>query len=180
MSKAQNVILITASTPRTLLSLGWSQAISPPRRSFGRARRDSTGGPKQPMHQIPARGGLNFDEEPFLAPWEVTQSCDLACKHCPSATFIPADFCLFMREMSAGLPWPRSTAKPPIFKALRDTSGLEGKCGACEYKEICGGSRARPRRRAAGSRALLHLPAAQHPPRASTPHCASRKWPVLW
>jgi AdoMet-dependent heme synthase len=31
----------------------------------------------------------------------------------------------------------------PIFKALRDTKQLEGKCGACEYKEICGGSRAR-------------------------------------
>ncbi len=31
----------------------------------------------------------------------------------------------------------------PIFKALRDTSKLQGKCGACEYKEICGGSRAR-------------------------------------
>ena len=26
---------------------------------------------------------------------------------------------------------------------MRDTSKLEGKCGACEYKEICGGSRAR-------------------------------------
>jgi radical SAM protein len=31
----------------------------------------------------------------------------------------------------------------PIFKSLRDTSKLEGKCGACEYNEICGGSRAR-------------------------------------
>ena len=31
----------------------------------------------------------------------------------------------------------------PIFKALRDTKRLKGKCGACEYKEICGGSRAR-------------------------------------
>jgi radical SAM protein with 4Fe4S-binding SPASM domain len=31
----------------------------------------------------------------------------------------------------------------PIFKSLRDTSKLEGKCGVCEYKEICGGSRAR-------------------------------------
>jgi AdoMet-dependent heme synthase len=39
----------------------------------------------QPMHQIPARGGLNFDETPFLAIWEVTQSCDLACKHCRAA-----------------------------------------------------------------------------------------------
>jgi radical SAM protein len=39
----------------------------------------------QPMHQIPARGGLNFDETPFLAIWEITQSCDLACKHCRAA-----------------------------------------------------------------------------------------------
>lgn len=39
----------------------------------------------QPMHQIPARGGLNYDETPFLAIWEVTQSCDLTCKHCRAA-----------------------------------------------------------------------------------------------
>jgi radical SAM protein len=39
----------------------------------------------QPMHQIPARGGRNYDEAPFLAIWEVTQSCDLACKHCRAA-----------------------------------------------------------------------------------------------
>ena len=39
----------------------------------------------QPMHTIPARGGLNFDETPFLAIWEITQSCDLACKHCRAA-----------------------------------------------------------------------------------------------
>src|ERR1035437_7932908 len=51
----------------------------------GPARRDSAGGPMQPMHNIPARGGLNFDETPFLAIWEVTQSCDLACKHCRAA-----------------------------------------------------------------------------------------------
>ena len=31
----------------------------------------------------------------------------------------------------------------PLFKQLRDTSQLEGKCGVCEFKEICGGSRAR-------------------------------------
>jgi radical SAM protein len=39
----------------------------------------------EPMHNIPARGALNFDETPFLAIWEVTQSCDLACKHCRAA-----------------------------------------------------------------------------------------------
>lgn len=31
----------------------------------------------------------------------------------------------------------------PLFRMLRDTSQLEGKCGACEFKEICGGSRSR-------------------------------------
>lgn len=44
----------------------------------------------------------------------------------------------------------------PIFKALRDTNRLEGKCGACEYKEICGGSRAR-------AYALTGDPLAQEP-----------------
>jgi AdoMet-dependent heme synthase len=31
----------------------------------------------------------------------------------------------------------------PVMKELRDKSLLKGKCGACEFKEICGGSRAR-------------------------------------
>ncbi len=31
----------------------------------------------------------------------------------------------------------------PLFRGLRDASRLEGKCGECEFKQICGGSRAR-------------------------------------
>jgi radical SAM protein len=31
----------------------------------------------------------------------------------------------------------------PVFRDMRNTSLLEGKCGACEFKEICGGSRSR-------------------------------------
>jgi AdoMet-dependent heme synthase len=31
----------------------------------------------------------------------------------------------------------------PVFRQLRDKSLLKGKCGVCEYKQICGGSRAR-------------------------------------
>ncbi len=31
----------------------------------------------------------------------------------------------------------------PIFRELRDTSLLKGRCGICVYKDICGGSRAR-------------------------------------
>jgi radical SAM protein len=30
-----------------------------------------------------------------------------------------------------------------IFKKLRDTSNLKGKCSVCEYRELCGGSRSR-------------------------------------
>jgi radical SAM protein len=30
-----------------------------------------------------------------------------------------------------------------LFRALRDTDRLEGKCGVCEYRTVCGGSRAR-------------------------------------
>jgi radical SAM protein with 4Fe4S-binding SPASM domain len=31
----------------------------------------------------------------------------------------------------------------PIMQQLRDPSLLKGKCGVCEYRDICGGSRAR-------------------------------------
>ncbi len=31
----------------------------------------------------------------------------------------------------------------PLFRALRDPDRLGGKCGRCEFREICGGSRAR-------------------------------------
>lgn len=31
----------------------------------------------------------------------------------------------------------------PLFKALRDANQLQGKCGNCRYKVVCGGSRAR-------------------------------------
>ena len=30
----------------------------------------------------------------------------------------------------------------PLFRSLRDSKNLEGKCGRCEFREICGGSRA--------------------------------------
>jgi radical SAM protein len=31
----------------------------------------------------------------------------------------------------------------PLFTALRDTTLLQGRCGACEFRTVCGGSRAR-------------------------------------
>jgi radical SAM protein len=31
----------------------------------------------------------------------------------------------------------------PLFMALRDSANLQGKCGICEFRELCGGSRSR-------------------------------------
>jgi radical SAM protein with 4Fe4S-binding SPASM domain len=31
----------------------------------------------------------------------------------------------------------------PLFRQLRDPALLGGKCGRCEFREVCGGSRAR-------------------------------------
>ncbi|MFN8159575.1 MAG: TIGR04053 family radical SAM/SPASM domain-containing protein [Solirubrobacterales bacterium] len=33
--------------------------------------------------------------------------------------------------------------RSPLFRRLRDPDALGGKCGACEFREVCGGSRAR-------------------------------------
>ena len=40
-------------------------------------------------------------------------------------------------------PLARIYRESPLFVALRNPAMLEGKCGACEFKQICGGSRAR-------------------------------------
>jgi AdoMet-dependent heme synthase len=44
-----------------------------------------------------------------------------------------------IREQSFAEVWQNSL----LFNALRDISLLKGKCGACEYKKLCGGCRAR-------------------------------------
>ncbi len=33
--------------------------------------------------------------------------------------------------------------RSPVFRRLRDAGRLQGKCKFCEYRQICGGSRAR-------------------------------------
>lgn len=52
--------------------------------------------------------------------------------------FMPRSAGNIRREPLAGI-----YANSPLFVALRDSSRLGGKCGACEFREICGGSRAR-------------------------------------
>ncbi len=50
----------------------------------------------------------------------------------------------------------------PVFRSLRDTSQLKGKCGRCEFKDVCGGSRAR-------AYAMTNDPLAEEPRCAYTP-----------
>jgi len=53
-----------------------------------------------------------------------------------------------------------------IFRQLRDTSNLLGKCGECEFREICGGSRARAY--ALSGNAFSEDPTCLYSPRAKT------------
>ena len=50
----------------------------------------------------------------------------------------------------------------PLFRSLRDSSQLKGKCGRCDYKDVCGGSRAR-------AYAVAHDPFAEEPCCAYSP-----------
>ena len=54
----------------------------------------------------------------------------------------------------------------PLFKSLRDTSQLKGKCGKCEFNQVCGGSRAR-------AYAMSHDPLAEEPCCAYVPKQAA-------
>jgi radical SAM protein with 4Fe4S-binding SPASM domain len=53
----------------------------------------------------------------------------------------------------------------PLFLALRDSSQLKGKCGRCDFRDVCGGSRAR-------AYAMTHDPLAEEPCCAYVPAVA--------
>src|SRR5712691_4984444 len=61
----------------------------------------------------------------------------------PGATGEPSEFL----PMNAGQVRYRSLSSiyraSDLFVALRDRSNLKGKCAQCEYRDVCGGSRAR-------------------------------------
>jgi len=59
-------------------------------------------------------GGLDFNLAPLPIAWEVTRACSFACVHCRADT-----------------------------QHQRDPSKIQGKCGICEYEDVCGGQRGR-------------------------------------
>jgi radical SAM protein with 4Fe4S-binding SPASM domain len=54
----------------------------------------------------------------------------------------------------------------PLFRLLRDVDAFAGRCGACEYRAACGGSRARAY--AATGNPLSEDPLCVYTPRALT------------
>lgn len=59
----------------------------------------------------------------------------------------------------------------PLFRELRDPGALAGKCGRCEFREVCGGSRARAY--AVGGDHLGPDPSCPYRPASSPPASAS-------
>lgn len=70
-------------------------------------------------------GGTNFC---FVSHKGVVQPCGFLDLNCGNVT-----------EKSFADIWRNSE----VFESLRDFDRLKGKCGACEYKRVCGGCRAR-------------------------------------
>lgn len=60
-------------------------------------------------------------ERPFIVIWEATRACPPACLHCRAEAV---------------------TARHPDELDGADAL-LRGRCGACEFKAVCGGSRSR-------------------------------------
>jgi radical SAM protein len=56
--------------------------------------------------------------------------------------------------------------RSPLFRRLRDPAALKGRCGRCEFREVCGGSRARAY--AVTGDYLEADPSCPYKPRAST------------
>ncbi len=74
-----------------------------------------------------------------------------ACPYIPSAG-------ASLRERGLSEIW----ASDPQLELLRDRSALKGRCGACEYRELCGGCRARAQ--AATGDPLAADPSCRHMP----------------
>jgi radical SAM protein len=76
---------------------------------------------------------------------------------CPSG-FLPL-FCGNVRETSLAAAYRYH----PVFRRLRDPDALTGRCGECEFRAVCGGSRARAY--AATGHALAEDPLCAYEPR---------------
>ena len=104
--------------------------------------------------RLHARDAVDFGVAPFLVIWEVTRACALACVHCraePSARTraglpVPPAFSVSQPRLPRETPLPLfvlTGGDPMSRKDLREPDALEGRCGRCRFRAVCGGSRSR-------------------------------------
>ncbi len=104
----------------------------------------------------------DFANNPFIVIWETTRACALRCVHCRAEAMPHRDRGELTTEdvdhvgnisPSGFLPTPAGNVRrddligvyrhDPLFMALRDSSRLGERCGRCDWRQRCGGSRAR-------------------------------------
>src|SRR5207237_1353931 len=83
------------------------------------------------------------DPESPLLNYETRCPCGTQyCRITPDGKVTP---CPYLPEVAGDLRWQRFAdvwRSSPLFRRLRE-GPLQGKCGACEYRAVCGGCRAR-------------------------------------
>ncbi len=88
--------------------------------------------------RIASQKGLNIDQ------W--TRGCIAGLAYCriyPSGEVTPCPYLPVKVGNIRETPFKEIWFGSPILNAMRDFDRFKGKCGACEYRDICGGCRAR-------------------------------------
>jgi radical SAM protein with 4Fe4S-binding SPASM domain len=107
----------------------------------------------------------DFDHSPLMFYYEVAQACDLVCEHSGAhrghraplgvwdgrgvmfvshnGEIFPAGFLPLCCGRFPDDSVVDAYQNHPTFRSLRDADSFKGKCGFCDYRAICGGSRAR-------------------------------------
>ncbi len=79
---------------------------------------------------------------PATAPRWALSTAGASCSSATPARSIRPGSCPWLRPVPAADPWSRST-EPPHLPGPARPGPFKGKCGVCEYRQVCGGSRAR-------------------------------------
>jgi MoaA/NifB/PqqE/SkfB family radical SAM enzyme len=109
-------------------------------------------------------GEVDLHEAPTTVAWAVTRARVFSCAHCradlqrrpdPGELTTDEGYRLLDRLTEFGSPAlvltggdpsrpsELATGARPLLRGLRDPSRLSGKCGACEFRSVCGGHRGR-------------------------------------
>lgn len=96
--------------------------------------------------QWAARDGSRFKRRDLTFSTGAGKGCVAGQTICMIDAFGEVHPCSYM-EQSAGnvlkTPFRQIWEESPLMRAMRDFDGYHGRCGACEFRKVCGGCRAR-------------------------------------